>query len=228
MTRCRDMYKFCFAIITTMLIILQFACGKDDDSCHGCGIDTTVKEYSFPVNGRMLADCSGEVAANRNIELKVFYKEDSLVLSSQTDSTGSFSFSYTLLLPGNYAMSAEWESYCLLQVEEDSITFFLTGLSPHSNLDLQLGDSLNIDFYVENVIKPLQLGDTIFYYLEPAIMQLPYTFKVVGPLSGNALVHTIRDKWRFVELDDYDMPVFNHTVVVKREIGGNGSHGYLP
>lgn len=223
------MFKACLVILTAILAIPFFGCGdKDDDSCHGCDIDLTEKEYEFKFLGRIQADCSGRRAANRTIELKSFYKEDSIVTTGQTDTLGYFSLSYTILLPGDYAFSSEWESYCLLHVVEDSVTFFLSGLADHTHLDLQVGDSLDIDFYVDHLNNPLRAGDSIFYRIEPGIMKLPYTFKVGGPLGDHALVHTIKDRWRFVELDDDDRPVFNYRVMVKRTGGSNNTYGYLP
>lgn len=223
------MDKLYLSIITAMLTILVFACGKDEESCHGCDIDTTVKEYSFPVIGRILEDCSGKPASNKTIELKLYYKEDSLLTVGQTDSTGHFSLTYKLLLPGDYAFSSKWESYCLLHVVEDSVTFFLSGLTQHPRLDLQVGDSLDVDFYVDNLNHPLRDIDTIYYRFEPGIMAgSTYTYKIGGPLNDHALIKTIKDKWRFVELDDNDRPVFKYYTKIVRGDGSNASYGYMP
>lgn len=225
-----SMHKYFPGLIIAVAIITLFACGnKDDESCHGCGIDTTVKEYSFPVIGRILEDCSGKPASNKTIELKLYYKEDSLLTVGQTDSTGHFSLTYKLLLPGDYAFSSKWESYCLLHVVEDSVTFFLSGLTQHPRLDLQVGDSLDLNFIVEYVHHPLRDIDTIYYRFEPGIMAgSTYTYKIGGPLSDHALINTIKDKWRFVELDDNDLPVLKYYIKIVRGDGSSGSYGYIP
>ena len=205
------------------------SCDKgSDDVCHGCGIDTTVKEYQFNVGGQLFDDCSGSPASNRTLELDIFYKQDTLKLAGQTNEMGNFSFTYSQMLPGDYIFSASWESYTLLKVKEDSLTFFMNGLENHRGLDLKVNDSLDVSIYL-NVLKyPFNAGDTIFLRFEPPVMAGHfYPVVIGGPLQDPELIYTIKDKWRFVILGDYDEPVFKFDNKVVRSGGQISTGGYL-
>ncbi len=224
------MNRIRFIVLPTILTFMIFACRKEDDiGCLGCGIDTSIKEYTFQVDGRIHADCSGLPASGREIELTLFYKKDTIVTVGQTDAAGNFFLSYKLLLPGYYWQSAKWESYCILNIQEDSVVYFLSGLDNHSNLDLQVGDSLDINFYVDFIHNPLKESDTIYYRFTPSIMAgSSYTYKVGGPLDDHALINTVKDKWKFVQLDEVDRPVVNYYIKIVRGNGNQSPYGFIP
>jgi len=222
------MPKYFLYSIVVVAVTIFLSCDKSsDDVCHGCGIDTSVKEYQFNVSGRIFEDCSGIPASNRMLQFDIFYKEDSLSLTAQTNEMGAFSFNYTKMLPGDYAMSASRESYCLLKVKEDSVTFFLNGLEDHKGLNLNVDDSLDVSFYL-NVFHDLFIaGDTISLRFEPPVMAGHYYPCIIGgPIQDKTLIYTIKDKWRFVILDDYDQPVFKFYANVDRRPGYPSLYSY--
>ena len=179
------------------------SCEKDPVTCHGCPIDTTTKEYEFLVSGTIASDCEGEAAADRSLELLVLYKQDTFTITGMTNASGDFQLTYTLLLPANFGMTAQWESYCLLRVKEDSVTFGLAGLETIQNLNLNVGDSLDLDIYLDFDQHPLLETDTLYFRFEPFILShMPYSFKTVGPSSHHAFIRNVKDKWRFIEIDD--------------------------
>ncbi len=209
--------------LTALVIILSggfTACEKDPVTCHGCGVDTTTKEFEFQVSGTITSDCDGEVATNRSLELLVLYKQDTFTTTGMTDASGDFQLTYTLLLPANFGMTAQWESYCLLKVKEDSVTFGLAGLETIQNLNLNVGDSLNLDIYLDFDQHPLLETDTLYYRFEPFILShMPYSFKTGGPALHHAFLNNVKDKWRFIEIDDAGNPYAQ----IYWKIEGNGS-----
>ena len=183
------------------------SCEKDPVTCHGCPIDTTTKEYEFLVSGTIASDCEGEAAADRSLELLVLYKQDTFTITGMTNASGDFQLTYTLLLPANFGMTAQWESYCLLRVKEDSVTFGLAGLETIQNLNLNVGDSLDLDIYLDFDQHPLLETDTLYFRFEPFILShMPYAFKADGPSSHHAFIRNVKDKWRFIEIDDAGNP----------------------
>ena len=220
-------YYFLLSVLSVTLI---FSCGKDDDGgCLGCGIDTSIKEYEFRINGQILENCSGKPAANRTIEFTQFYREDSMAITAVTNTTGHFSLTYKMMLPGYYWQSAKWESYFLLRVVEDSVTFFQRSIGSHSNIVLQVGDSLDISLVSSPGNYPLKETDTIYYGFQSAIISRePYPFKIDGPLDDQGLIGSIRDKWRLVQLDDNDHPVFKFNIDLRHGDGTHAVYGYTP
>ena len=196
------------------------SCEKDPVTCHGCPIDTTTKEYEFLVSGTIASDCEGEAAADRSLELLVLYKQDTFTITGMTNASGDFQLTYTLLLPANFGMTAQWESYCLLRVKEDSVTFGLAGLETIQNLNLNVGDSLDLDIYLDFDQHPLLETDTLYFRFEPFILShMPYSFKTVGPSSHHAFIRNVKDKWRFIEIDE----VGNSYSQIYWKIEGDGS-----
>lgn len=197
---------------TTFLAVLMIifsgaftACEKqpDFDGCHGCGVDTTTKEFEFEISGTIASDCEGKAATGRSLELLVLYKQDTFTTTGMTDASGDFQLTYTLLLPANFGMTAQWESYCLLKVKEDSVTFGLAGLETIQNLNLNVGDSMDLTIYLEFDEHPLLESDTLYYRFEPFILsRMLYSFKTGGPASHHAFLKNVNDKWRFIEIDD--------------------------
>ncbi len=222
------MNKIYFIVIPTILSFMIIACRTDDD-CVGCNKDMTLREYEFKMEGHIHSDCAGQPAANRTIEMTLFYKEDTIEATGQTDVSGYFSFWYKLLLPVSYSQTTILESYCLLNVKEDTVTFYLSDLDHHRDLDLQIGDSLDINFYVDFINNPLKESDTIYYrFAPPKMAGSTFNYKVGGPLDDHALINTLKDKWRIVELDQDDSPVFHFRMYIVRGDGGNSSYGFLP
>jgi len=201
--------------------ILLSDCNKMDDvdGCLGCGIDTSIHEYTFHVDGNLIENCMGGAVSFKPVELYLYYKHgiDSLVNAGQTDENGNFHLTFKKLLPATYSLFSNLESFCLLKLPEDSLTFFLPGIHNYDNLQLQLNDSLQLNVFLDYVNHPLEESDTIRYRFEPVVMNYkPYPYHFKGPMNNHTLINTIKDKQRFVEMDEHGNPVSNLYWYIRR------------
>lgn len=196
-------------MLISAISILAFGCHKDDhDGCLGCGIDTSIKEFEFTISGDLHSNCQGAQAANKTIELHLYYNTtDSLKAFSQTDSTGHFNIVYKKILPSNYSQTSKWLSEIRLLVKDDSTTFYLPGLTDMHNLMLILNDSLDLTIYLEAPNSSLDSDESIIYWFgSDKTYDSTEFFTKMGPSVPHEIINEINTKWRTITINDGGNP----------------------
>jgi hypothetical protein len=161
--------KILYSILIFSLLISIFACEKDNKvGCLGCGIDTTPKVIGFRVQGKLLQDCSGTVAANKRIQGIYMKIRDTISLETvKTGLDGSFDFTYQDTFPYPYHPTPQYTAPFGIRVIDDAKLFVLTSTFNYSDLKLVLNDSIHCNIKAQLSAHSLALtqNDTLIYYM---------------------------------------------------------------
>ncbi len=178
----------------------------------------------------MYATCQGEDGSLKTIDFYISREYNYLLGTTHTDTNGNFSFTYKLVrrgldwtFNGAYLFGIDLTK---LIIEEDSIEYIIPNQKSMENLNLHLGDSINLDIYLDFINKPLLSTDTIYYSLEPPhyYEENTFDFKTSGPIPNHGVIKHFNSKWKTVEVDEYGIPMLNVHWGIKRSDKNFSNH----